>query len=315
MRALLYNFFSSKGRWFNPDAAKPVVGATDSVVVQIKAASINPLDYKLPALFYHGTGVGGDFAGVVTAVSPDVTSLAVGDRVFGKSGGSLAEFALCKASQIAVLPASFSFVEGAALPTTYVTGYQVLAKHGFQKGQSLLILGASGGCGTAAIQIAKGLGAREIIGVCSKANEGLITSLGATGMIDYKTQSITDPEFLGHFDFVYDAASGSGGGEDYLLDAQKVLNAKGTYVTINGHPSMWIRHFLGLSQYKENVHLLLADKNTADFTAVAALLEAEKAKPIIDSTFPFSPEGIEDAFAKLNSRRSKGKIVVVVSED
>ncbi|OQR83316.1 hypothetical protein ACHHYP_14845 [Achlya hypogyna] len=314
MRAVLYNFFSSKGRRFNSETKKPIVGATDSVVVQVMAASINPLDYKLPALLLHGQGVGGDFAGVVTAVSSDVTTVAVGDRVFGKATGSLADHALCKASQIALLPASFSFVEGAALPTTYVTGYQVLAKHGFQKGQSLLILGASGGCGTAAIQIAKGFGAREIVGVCSKANEELVLSLGADKIIDYKTQSITDLGNLGHFDMVYDAASGSGGGEDYLTDSLKVLNEKGTYVAINGTRCMWIRHTLGIAQSRSNVHLLRADKNSNDFKAVADLLVAQEAKPIIDSTFPFSPAGVEDAFDRLYSRRAKGKVVVAMSD-
>ncbi|OQR91220.1 hypothetical protein ACHHYP_04864 [Achlya hypogyna] len=315
MRAVQYNFFTSNGRWFNPEAKKPVVGTSDSVVIQVKAASINPVDYKLPALFLHGNGVGLDVSGVVTAVSSDVTTVAVGDRVFGKTTGSLAEHALCKASEIAILPASFSFTEGAALPTTYITGYQSLVKHGFKKGQSLLILGASGGCGTAAIQLAKGLGAREIVGVCSKANEELVLSLGANSIIDYKTQKITDPEFIGHFDFVYDAASSSGAGEDYLVDSQKVLNEKGSYVAINGRASMWIRHFLGIGQYKSNVHLLLAAPNSADFKSVVDILKDEKAKPIIDSTFPFTPEGVEAAFEKLHSRRAKGKIVINVSDD
>ncbi|EQC28899.1 hypothetical protein SDRG_13409 [Saprolegnia diclina VS20] len=177
MRAVLYSIFAANGRWFNPDATKPVVGAKDSVVVQVKAASLNPIDYKLPALLMQGKGVGLDLAGVVTAVSPDVTTVAVGDRVFGSTNGSLAEHAICKASKLALLPASFSYVRGAALPTTFVTAYQALTKHGFQAGQSVLVIGASGGCGTAAIQLAKGLGAREVVGVCSKANEELVLSL------------------------------------------------------------------------------------------------------------------------------------------
>ncbi|EQC27475.1 hypothetical protein SDRG_14678 [Saprolegnia diclina VS20] len=315
MRAVQYNIFSPKGRRFKTKAKTPTVGAKDSVVVQVKAAAINPVDYKLPALFMQGKGVGLDVAGVVTAVSPDVTTLAVGDRVFGSTHGSLAEHALCQASTLTILPASLTFIEGAALPTTYITGYQALVNHGFKAGQSLLILGASGGCGTAAIQLAKGLGAREIVGVCSKANEELVLSLGADRIIDYKTQSITDPEWVKHFDFVYDAASASGGGEDYLVDSQTVLNEKGTYVAINGKISLWLRHFLGLGQYRPNVHLLLADPKSVDFKAVADILEAQNVKPIIDSVFPFTPEGVEDAFAKLHSRRAKGKIVVNVSAE
>ncbi|OQR88515.1 hypothetical protein THRCLA_10272, partial [Thraustotheca clavata] len=132
---------------------------------------------KLSALFIHGKGVTQDIAGIATDVSSDVKGFAVGDHVFGRTHGSLADYTLCKASEIAHLPPSYSLIEGAALPTTYITGYQVLVKHGFQKDQSLLILGASGGCGTAAIQLAKALGASEIIGVCSKANEELVLSL------------------------------------------------------------------------------------------------------------------------------------------
>ncbi|OQR98935.1 hypothetical protein THRCLA_06629, partial [Thraustotheca clavata] len=166
-----------------------------------------------------------------------------------------------------------------------------------------LILGASGGCGTAAIQLAKALGASEIIGVCSKANEELVLSLGADKIIDYKTQSITDAPYLKHFDFVYDAASGSGGGEDYVESAQETLKKTGTYMAINGRATMWLRHTLKLPQYKPNVYLWRADPNTADLQAFIDLLDIKKDKPIIDSIYPFSPEGVEDAFAKLHSRR------------
>ncbi|OQR90050.1 hypothetical protein THRCLA_09447 [Thraustotheca clavata] len=316
MRAVLYNFFSSSGRRFKPDAKKPKLLKSASVIVQVKAASINPVDYKLPTLFLQGKGVGFDFAGVVKEVSSDVTGIAVGDRVFGKTVGALGEYALCKVSEITHLPSSYSFIEGAALPTTYITGYQVLVKHGFQKDQSLLILGASGGCGTAAIQLAKALGASEIVGVCSKANEELVLSLGADKIIDYKTQSITDAPYLKHFDFVYDAASGSGGGEDYVESAQETLKKIGTYVAINGRATMWIRHILKIGQYKPNIHLMFSDPNAIDFKALIDLLDANKFKPIIDSIFPFTPEGVEEAFAKLLSRRAKGKIIVnIAAED
>ncbi|CAK4080653.1 unnamed protein product, partial [Aphanomyces euteiches] len=91
MRSVNYDVWSSTGRTFFPEAAGPSLKANDSVRIQVKAAGVNPLDLKLPKWFLHGRGYGLEFAGIVTEVSPDVTSVAVGDRVFGYAVGSLAD--------------------------------------------------------------------------------------------------------------------------------------------------------------------------------------------------------------------------------
>ncbi|KAF0692928.1 Aste57867_16039 [Aphanomyces stellatus] len=245
MPAVYYNFLTSTGRSFSPADAKTVLQPIDSVVVQVHAAALNPVDYKLPSLFLHGRGIGLDFAGIVTQVSPDVTTVVVGDRVFGNATGTLADHAVCKASELAPLPSNFSFQEGAALPSAYLTGYQALVNHGFQEGHKVLVIGASGGCGSAGVQLAKAMGASEVVGVCSKKNEEFVKSLGADRIIDYQTQSIGDGNDK-HFDFVYDTATNSGGGEDYLTSAKAVLkDPTKHHVALNGPLSMWLRKLTG----------------------------------------------------------------------
>ncbi|RHY18739.1 hypothetical protein DYB32_010338 [Aphanomyces invadans] len=311
MPSVLYSIFSSTGRAFYPEPTKPVLQATDSVVVEIRAASLNPVDYKLPKWFLHGRGVGLDFAGVVTQVSPDVKDFTVGDRVVGNTTGALADHTVVKPNLIAKLPDELTFQEGAALPIAYLTGYQGLVRHGFEAGAKILVIGASGGCGTAAIQLAKALGASEIVGVCSKKNEDFVKSVGANRIIDYNTQTIEDGH-AGHFDFVYDAATGSGAGEDYLDKAKAVLKDPSKHhVTLNGPPTLWIRRFSGFP--RKDVSLILTEQNGADLAKVVSLLVKTNQRPIIDSVFPFTAQGIVDAFEKLQSRRAKGKIVIDIT--
>jgi NADPH:quinone reductase-like Zn-dependent oxidoreductase len=276
----------------------------------------------------HGKGVGLDFAGIVTKVSADVTSVAVGDRVFGNAKtGTLADSAECKASAIATLPPMLSYVEGAALPIAYLTAYQAFSGHGFKEGMKVLVIGASGGCGSAGVQLAKAMGASEIVGVCSQKNETLVKSLGADRIIDYNTHTIVEGGHENYFDFVYDAASYSGGGEDYTEDAQRVVKENsGIVVALNGGLGMWARKLVGMQQKYTNSHLILTQQRGEDLKAILAIMtrsntgdkelksEALAFRPIVDKTFPFSEQGTCDAFTALLSRRTKGKIVVNMEE-
>ncbi|KAH9106097.1 hypothetical protein AeMF1_018205 [Aphanomyces euteiches] len=310
MRSVKYDIWSSRGRRFDTDAAKPSLEAKDSVVVDVKAAGINPVDYKLPKWFFHGKGIGLDFSGVVTQVSPDVQSVAVGDRVFGNTRGALSEQVVCNASHIAKLPTTFSFQEGAALPTAYLTSYQAFVNHGFEAGMKVLVIGASGGCGSAGVQLAKAMGASEVVGVCSKKNEEFVKSLGADRIIDYQTQSIVDGNAQ-HFDFVLDTATASGGGENYLDDAKKVLkDPSKNHVALNGPPSLWLGRLTPFG--RKDIDLIMTEHKSADLEGFLKHLEQAGSRPVIDSVFPFTQEGVEEAFAKLASRRVKGKVVVDV---
>ena len=199
-----------------------------------------------------GPRVGLDFSGVVKQVGTGVTELAVGDEVFGTAAGSLAEFVTVDAGRIARKPSSLSFAQAAAMPTAYLTGLQSLRAGGVNGDSKVLtdpnpnpnptrtrtrtrtltrtltptqtrtlplpptkvlVIGASGGCGSAGVQIAKALGAREIVGVASGKNAEMVRAQGADRVVDYQTQRLEDEP--ADYDVVYDTATNSGAREDY----------------------------------------------------------------------------------------------------
>src|SRR4051794_27298790 len=179
------------------------------VRVRVRAASVNPVEWHLvrgdPLLIRLLAGLrapkdpalGGDFAGVVDALGPGVTGLAAGDEVFGSALGSLAEYACAKAERVARKPTVMSFEEAAAIPVAGVTALQAVRDHAqTEAGQRVLIIGAAGGVGSFAVQIAKALGA-EVTGVCSTANLEFVRGLGADHVVDY-----TREELSGTYDVV-----------------------------------------------------------------------------------------------------------------
>lgn len=299
--------------WPIPPDPKP---NTNGVILRVRAAAINPADYKLPK-FLLGTMVGLDVAGVVEKVAEGnkTHDLKVGDAVFGKADGSLAEFAASSGSTLARKPKELSFVEAAAMNVTYVTGLMALSTHGrLKEGGRVLIIGASGGAGTAGIQIAKALKASEIVGVCSGKNEEMVRGLGATQVVDYKKTNFVDVyggvKDEEKFDVVYDCASFSGHGEDYVADSQRVLRVgppQGQYVPINGSKMMWIKWQLNLQP--ANTHLFLCHSSRQNLEKISKLVVDEDLKPVIAKVLPFTTEGVEAGFSQLKGRRTVGKIV------
>ena len=304
------------------------------VLVRIKSAAINPVDYKAPKLIL-GPIVGLDFSGVVESVGGNINQFKVGDEVYGKVKGSLADFALANPDEIALKPKSLSFSEAAAMPVTYLTSLQALRDYGaLQKDGRVLIIGASGGCGIAALQLAKSMDAGHIAAVCSGRNAELVTSHGADEVIDYTQHNVVN-YFRGNsengeikeahkFDVIYDAASGSGAGEDYkpcsaqlLCKDDEATNRKhGQYVAINGGIDVWLRQFT-IGQ-KKNQHLLLTNTNTADLNILSNLAdngwsdpkgEHNKISPLVAQLFPFNAENVSKGFEHLKSRRVVGKVV------
>lgn len=173
----------------------PVPSASPArLLVRVKAASLNPVDYKLGSMpligrFKRGGGVGLDFSGVIEGLPEGYTGdLKSGDEVFGHSTGTLAEFCLCAPDEIARKPANMSFVEAASIPTTGLTSLQSLRIGGIEAGKEILVIGASGGCGTMGVQIAKALGAR-VTGICGTANVDFVRSLGADVVLDYNDKA------------------------------------------------------------------------------------------------------------------------------
>ena len=310
----------------------PSCGNQD-VLVRIKSAAINPVDYKAPKLIL-GPIVGLDFSGVVESTGSSINQFKVGDEVYGKVKGSLADFAVANPDEIALKPKSLSFSEAAAMPVTYLTSLQALRDYGgLKKDGRVLVIGASGGCGIAALQLAKSMDAGHIAAVCSGRNTELVQSHGADEVIDYTRHNVVnyfrgnskngEIEEADKFDVIYDAASGSGAGEDYKPCSAQLLckdedagdRSHGQYVAINGGIGLWLRQFT-IGQ-KKNEHLLLTNTNTADLNILSNLADNgwsdlkgghNKISPIVAQLFPFCEENVEKGFELLKSRRVVGKV-------
>jgi len=301
---------------FEDNYAVPVITSPTSVLVEVKAAAINPVDYKIGKMLL-GRVVGLDFSGIVKQVGADVSSLAVGDEVFGTAAGSLAEFVVADAGRIARKPTSLSFGQAAAVPTAYLTGLQALRAAGMGKASKVLVIGASGGCGSAGVQLAKALGAKEIVGVASGKNREMVRAQGADRVIDYQLQSLADEP--AEYDVVYDTASSSGAGEDYRASGLVVLapptnGRRPQYVAINGGLSVWLRKFIGWEG--KDTQLILTDANTEDLELLARMADdvagtefSGRIAPVIFKTLPFAPGSVDEGFALLRSRRVVGKVV------
>ena len=304
----------------------------NNVLVKIKAGAINPVDYKMGKLIL-GTVVGHDFSGIIEEVGTNVKEFAIGDAVYGNIKGSLADFAVANPKEIAMKPKNISFAEAAAMNITYITSLQALRDAGcLKKGGRVLVLGASGGCGIAALQLAKAMGAGKVVGVCSGKNTDLVKLHGADEVIDYTQHNIVNYFRNGaatgsiddsvKFDVIYDAASGSGAGEDYKNTSMQLLcpegpdKKHGQYVAINGGVDMWVRQFT-IGQ-KQNQHLVMYKTNTADLDFLSKLVdegwqdesgEQHRLAPVIAQLFQLNSENVEKGFELQKSRRVVGKIV------
>jgi len=310
MRAAVWGW--TGGASLDQSSKVPTCGRGE-VLIRVKAAAINPVDYKLGRML--GSVVGLDVAGVVEKVGNNVTSLKVGDEVFGGVSGSLAEFAVGKPESLGKKAKCLSFVEAAAMPIAYMTSLQSLRDAGNLKpGSQVLIIGASGGCGLAAVQLAKAMDAGHIAGVCSGKNETIVKENGATEVVDYTKVDVVDHfdrQELKKFDIVFDAATNSGGGEDYREKSLKLLKKDetnhGQYVAINGAASMWARNFT-IGQ-KKNEHLVITNMNTSDLDVLSLMAEEGKLKPVVCEHLSLDAEGLQQGFDLLRSRRAVGKIV------
>src|SRR5690348_7246835 len=276
--------------------------APDGVVVRVRAASVNRVDWYdvtgRPWLARPMSGlrgpksppVGGDFAGTVEAVGQDVTDFEPGDNVFGIARGSFADCASVRKAA-ALKPATVSFEEAAAVPVAGLTALQGLRDHGLlQPGQSVIINGASGGVGTFAVQIARALGA-EVTAVCSTRNVDLVRSLGAANVIDYTEEDFTKGSE--RFDLIVDVASSHS-----FASCRRVLEPTGTYVTTGaaavqhrragslrafGH--FFVTRMMAIGGNQKVVSLFIASLNRDDMAFLGELLESGKLVPVIDRCY------------------------------
>ncbi len=282
------------------------------VLVEVYASSINPFDSKLRAgymkdmipLTFPAT-LGGDIAGVVTQVSDDVSSIAVGDKVYGQANvvagnsGAFAEFAATAAGQVAVMPSNLDFKQAGSLPLVGVSALQALTEHlNIQPGQKLFIHGGAGGIGTVAIEIAKHLGADVTTTATGEAIE-LVTELGADTVIDYKAQDFS--AVLSDFDAVFDLV----GGDDFAKSLS-VLKKGGVAVSMIAQPDETKASEFGVTAIMQSTGV-----TTERLNVLTELIESGVVTAQIDSVFPLAD--ISVAFEAKESGKTKGKIVIEIN--
>jgi NADPH:quinone reductase-like Zn-dependent oxidoreductase len=323
MKAIVYRCYGSPDVLLLEDVARPVP-ADDELLVKVRAAAVNPLDWHYmrgkPYIMRAESGfgvpknprMGVDFAGVVEAVGKDVTRFRPGDEVFGGRNGAFSEYVRVREDRaVAVKPANVTFEQAAAVPIAALTALQALRDKGrLQAGQKVLINGASGGVGTFAVQIAKAYGA-EVSGVCSTRNVEMVRSIGADRVFDY-----TREDFMKsgeQYDVILDNV-----GNRALLDYRRVMTPKGVLVIIGGPDGAWIGPMIGpikallVSPFVEQEFgMILAEMNPQDLTELANLMSAGKVTPVIDRTYAL--DEVPQAIGYLETGRARGKVVIRVN--
>ena len=302
--------------------ARPDIAA-DEVLVRVHAAGVDRgvwhimagLPYPIRLMGYgfrvpKDRARGREVAGVVESVGKDVTTMAPGDEVYGIGEGSFAEFCHARADKLAPKPKNLTFEQAAAAPISALTALQAVRDAGqVRSGMSVLIIGASGGVGTFAVQIAKALGA-TVTGVCSTGKVDLVQSLGADRVIDYTRDDITS---AGRHDVILDT-----GGHRSLSHLRQALSPDGTLVIVGSETGgRWLGGFdrsmrapLLSIFVGQRLRALANSENAADLVALTELIEAGKVTPAIERTYPLAEAPA--AIRHMVEGHARGKLVVTI---
>jgi len=305
------------------DVPEPTLGDGD-VLVRVSAASVDRGTWHIMAglpypIRLAGFGLrapkplnpGRSVAGTIASVGRDVTELAPGDEVFGTCDGAFAEYACAEPGKLAAKPANLSFEQAAAVPVSGLTALQAVRDQGqVQAGQRVLVVGASGGVGTFAVQIAKGFGA-EVTGVCSPAKADLVRALGADQVIDYTREDFADG--AQRYDVILDT-----GGNRRLSHLRRALTPRGRLVIVGGETDgrllggsdRQIRALLLSLLIKQKLGTFVASENAADLNVLRDLIEAGQLAPSIDRTYPLSE--VPAAIGHMQDGHARGKVVIRV---
>jgi len=320
MKAIVFNQYGGPERLKLAEVAIPKP-KDDQVLVKVYAASVNSADYRLlsgPFPRMMGFGLfrpnnkimGADIAGRIEAVGKNVTKFKVGDEVFGDIStafGGFAEYACARESVLVKKPANLTFEQTAAVPMASVTALQGLRKGGIRPGDHVAVVGASGGVGTFAVQIAKALGA-EVTAVASTKNLDRLRTLGADHVIDYTREDFT--RIGQRFDLILAV-----NGYRPLTEYRRALKPQGTYVMAGGTGKQLTEAIvMGPFVSRRNgqtVTSLVASPNADDLAFVKELIEAGKVTPVIERTHPL--EKTADAVRHVGAGHAAGKAVIKIN--
>jgi NADPH:quinone reductase-like Zn-dependent oxidoreductase len=325
MKAVVHSEYGGPEVLQLTEVEKPIPAANE-LLVKVHAAAINPVDWHFvrgaPYLLRMATGglnrpsrhrrVGRDYSGTIEAVGRSVTGFTVGEPVFGMGEGALAEYLVVTPDRVAVRkPERLTFEQGAGVALAGLTALQVLRdKARVGRGHKVLIIGAAGGIGTFAVQLAKVFGA-EVTGVQSTAAVDLVRSLGADRVIDYTKENFTMGE--ARYDVIFDNVS-----DRPLPDILRVLKPGGILVPNGGgSPDKGISvrglaRMVGMRPFiSQKISLFVTKPNRADLQVLADLMQAGTVRPVIDRCYPLGAAA--DAFRHLESGHAHGKIVVRIA--
>jgi NADPH:quinone reductase-like Zn-dependent oxidoreductase len=319
MRAIVHDKYGSFDLLSVRDIEKPVI-KHDEVLVRVHAAGLHvgdcfgvrgaPFAVRLvTGLIRPKRGVPGfDVAGQVEAVGTSVTRFRPGDDVFGACDGACAEYASVGQGTLVLKPANLTFEEAAAVPTSGLAAIHALRDAGkVQPGQKVLIIGASGGVGTFAVQIAKSFGA-EVTGICSTRNVETVRSIGADYVIDYTQEDFSQGEK--RYDLILDNVENRS-----LSDCRRALTPGGTLILNSGTGAhgigMLIRLIkpLVLSPFvRQNLRRYLSVPNQKDLAVLKDLVEAGKLRPVIDRRYPLHETPA--ALGYIETGHARGKVII-----
>jgi len=323
VRAIVQDAYGTADTWRLRETAVPEI-ADDEVLVKVQAAGLDRGTWHvmtgLPYLGRLALGLtkpkqsvpGLDLAGTVAAVGSSVTRFAVGDEVFGIGRGSFAEYAAAPEDKLVRKPTNLTFEQAAVVPVSGMTAIRGLRDAGhLEAGQRVLIVGASGGVGTYAVQIAKALGAAEVTGVCSSAKADLVRSLGADHVVDYTKDDFADGSQ--RYDLILDI-----GGNSRLSQLRRALTPKGTLVFVGGEGGGKLiggidrqLRAVALSPFvQQRLTMLVPKEHYHALEQLTELIEAGAVSPSTDQTYPL--EHAPDAMRHLVDGHARGKVAITI---
>jgi NADPH:quinone reductase-like Zn-dependent oxidoreductase len=320
MKAMIYEKYGSPDVLHLANVEKPTP-EDNEVLVRIHATTVTKYDgwvrsstappgFWLPSRISSGirkpkqTILGTDFAGEIESVGKAVKRLKKGDQVYGFSSklGAHAEYICMPEESVAIKPANLNYEETAAVVQGALTALYFLKKGNIQKGQKVLIFGASGGIGIYAVQLAKYFGA-EVTGVCSTPKSELVKSLGADEVIDYTKEDFTKNAQT--YDLIFDTV-----GKSPVSRSLRSLEEKGLYILATFGLTMLIRALWLTRKGNKRAIFGVLEESAEDLNFLKKLIEAGEIKPVIDRSYPF--EQTAEAHRYVETGLKKGSVVISI---